>query len=353
MNNTHSNDVSPLIFISHSGKDAPVVEAFSDMIKHVLSLKEENLVCTSLLEQSIPNGIDYNDYLSIKINKADIVIILLSPNYHSSSYCIAELGATWALGKEKLLFHILDEDFSDVHATQITNQSAKFSEKTLCDLFDVLSRKINHNARNTVAQNRKIKEFLEKLTELVNKIPDPEIVSFQKYNKLKEEKIEIEKNASKIDEENEKLKSMVEKLEKAKDKKEVDKIKKEYSDESEQLEDILDKIERFHGKFPKVIREVLFYHFKGEGYPYDEDYEDQIRNSINKNLISYNKESKECAIVEGDNVELDRYIECIGDLSGLLDLDEGGMSESFYDELKDKYGCNPDLSNKKFWDAVI
>ena len=87
------------VFISHSSKDAELAIKLKKLIKK--SDKSIDVFCSS--DKDIPIAKDFNEEIFQKIKEADVVIPLISENYHSSKYCMLELGmaATFVFCKTK------------------------------------------------------------------------------------------------------------------------------------------------------------------------------------------------------------------------------------------------------------
>ena len=79
------------IFISHSSKNAWLLEAFLKMIRDVNP--EVDIFCSS--EAVIPPGGNYKEEIFTKLAAADMFIAVISEEYWKSRYSILELGAAY------------------------------------------------------------------------------------------------------------------------------------------------------------------------------------------------------------------------------------------------------------------
>lgn len=83
------------LFLSHSSKDAEIVNAFVNFMYKV-GLTEENIICTSSPGTKITIREDIYDYLNNQLSQDKIyVIFFLSDNYYASTVCLNEMGAAW------------------------------------------------------------------------------------------------------------------------------------------------------------------------------------------------------------------------------------------------------------------
>jgi hypothetical protein len=78
----------------------------------------------------IPLGADFNDYIKEKIQNPKLVILLMTPAYMESSFCLMELGAAWAQGAQSLAIVVPPVPFSDVAKTLGLKQAWKIDDKS-------------------------------------------------------------------------------------------------------------------------------------------------------------------------------------------------------------------------------
>src|SRR6185369_12860518 len=93
----------PKLFISHSSKDKPLVDIFVDKILRLgCGVPFEEIYCSSKEGMKTRPGEVWIQDLKRQMQGARLVILLLSPNYYDSVYCLAEMGATWVLDEIKV-----------------------------------------------------------------------------------------------------------------------------------------------------------------------------------------------------------------------------------------------------------
>lgn len=95
------------VFISHSSADKGQVSPLVRLLASHFSLSFDNkeIICTSSPEADLENNCLFNEALKDAIKEADLSIVVISPNYIKSEYCLCELGAIWAASKEKFIFN--------------------------------------------------------------------------------------------------------------------------------------------------------------------------------------------------------------------------------------------------------
>ncbi len=109
------------VFISHAEKDMALASALTDLLKNSLSLKSEELFSISMEETGIPAGVDFVSHIRSRIGNPDTTIVLLSPNYLGSRFCLCEWGAVWALSKN--MVPLLVPPLASRHVSKLITES--------------------------------------------------------------------------------------------------------------------------------------------------------------------------------------------------------------------------------------
>ena len=122
------------IFISFSNKDFTILQSFVDhYLKLGLGVKSDNIYCTGIENSKPKTGEDFRVWIKDKIEKADIVFLLISRNYKNSEVCLNEMGAAWSLDKKVIPLLVPPVDYSDVGFLHNSNQLLKINLRE--DLF--------------------------------------------------------------------------------------------------------------------------------------------------------------------------------------------------------------------------
>jgi len=90
------------LFISHAKKDKELAAAVADLLISGTSLEVGEVINVSLEEMGIPAGKEFISYLRSKIGTPNTSLVLLTPNYLTSRFCLCELGAVWALSEKMI-----------------------------------------------------------------------------------------------------------------------------------------------------------------------------------------------------------------------------------------------------------
>ncbi|HYG35090.1 MAG TPA: toll/interleukin-1 receptor domain-containing protein [Clostridia bacterium] len=88
----------PYVFISHSTADRDLAAALVDLLRDALSLRPEEIRCSSVDGYRLPSGVNINTQLRTEIERSRTFIALLTPSSVHSTYVLFELGARWGRG---------------------------------------------------------------------------------------------------------------------------------------------------------------------------------------------------------------------------------------------------------------
>lgn len=139
-----------MVLISHATKDAEYIKQLVELFEYI-GLRDEELVCSSVPDYSIPYGENIYDWLREKFQTCDLhVIFVLSENYYRSPACLNEMGAAWVL-KSKYDFLLLPGfNYGDI-------EGAIDPRKIGFKLDDVNTEMVKH--RLGELKNKLVKEF--------------------------------------------------------------------------------------------------------------------------------------------------------------------------------------------------
>lgn len=114
----------PLVFISHSSKDASFVEALVDMLEGI-GLDETNLFCSSVPGYWIGLSKNIFEFLRSRFTDYNLYVIFVhSPRFYQSFVSLNEMGAAWALKSEHCSILTQDMEFSAMTAVVNSHETA-------------------------------------------------------------------------------------------------------------------------------------------------------------------------------------------------------------------------------------
>lgn len=118
------------IFISYSSKDSIILKSFVDKILRLgLQIDPSEIDCTGFEASKPFTGEDFKIWIKNGIQKADVIILLLSFNYRTSEVCLNEMGAAWATDNAVFPVLIPPIDYKEVGFLHINDQMLKMDSR--------------------------------------------------------------------------------------------------------------------------------------------------------------------------------------------------------------------------------
>lgn len=340
--------MSKSVFVSHAVKDKELAAAIVDLIEDGIGVPESEIFCSSLDGYGIPTGENFISYIKSEIQEPKVVILLLTPSYFKSNFCLCEMGAAWA--KSHKIFSILVPPLSyeDVKVVLTSTQVAKIEDDIKYnELRDHLIKVLSFDLKSNTKWDTKRKAFLKKLPELLNKLAVPQEVSPEEYASLKGQLVEAQNTLAEYEEETQQLKAYSKKLESAKNKEEVTKIKKEFESTGigEEFEALVDGIRGLKTTVggSEVLKFILSDYY-GKPYKINHyEFGEEFRQAERYNLITTDSPAE----VNWGNKRLKELGNKLDALQRLVDSDDRG--EELHDYC-DKYDVPLEPDNQEFWE---
>lgn len=234
------------IFISHAVADKDLADKFVAFLKEAIGVPAKSIFCSSIDGQNIPLGVDFNDYMKERIQKPKLVILLMTPRYMESWFCLMELGATWAQSLNALPIVVPPIKFSVVSSTLGLRQGWSIdNEERLNDLRDLVrSSKISLEWRTDRDWDKKRAVWKADLKKLIKKLAPATKVSASDHEALQAELHALKRELGALQEAYEEAGDTIEELKAAKDAVAVKAImaKKNGSDVGSQFRELLENI---------------------------------------------------------------------------------------------------------------
>lgn len=106
------------VFISHSTNDKALALSFTEFLQLGMGLAKEEIFCSSI-NGTLRTGKEFIPDIKEKLTGCQVVIFLITPAYMESKFCLAELGAAWALNQNIYPLVASSLDFSCLDATPL------------------------------------------------------------------------------------------------------------------------------------------------------------------------------------------------------------------------------------------
>lgn len=230
------------IFISHAVRDKTLADRLVKLLKEGIGVPEKEIFCSSLDGHSIPFGEDFNAYMKDKIKKPDLVILLMTPAYMESHFCLMELGAAWAMSHKALPIVVPPTEFGVVSKTLGLKQAWNITKHAgLIDLRQMVQEIVEVEERTEHTWEKKRTEWKSGLRRVLKKLDGPSHVPSEKHENALAEIEDLQDDVGTLQELLEEEREKVEKLKAAKDADEVDEILEEYKD-GEDLEKVFESL---------------------------------------------------------------------------------------------------------------
>jgi hypothetical protein len=196
-----------------------LADKFVAFLKEAIGVPAKSIFCSSVNGHGIHLGIDFNAYMRDEIQKPKLVILLITPRYLESSFCLMELGATWAKSLVALPIVVPPVDFSFVKSTLGLVQSWKIDDHSkLIDLrIKVKETGIRLEERIPHDWDSKREVWKNNLHDLLQNLAPRTNVPAEDHGALQKELEETKKQLEYQKQNNENQKELITKLKAAKD----------------------------------------------------------------------------------------------------------------------------------------
>lgn len=340
--------MSKSVFISHAAADKELAAEIVNLIIEGIGVPEEEVFCSSLTGHGIPTGHNFVEYIKSQIDEPLIVVLLLTPAYYKSIFCIAEMGAAWA--KSHRIFPILVPplSYNNVKDVLLGVQVTKIEDDIKYnELREYLAEKIALNSKSITTWDTKRRSFLKRLPALLSELEIPIDVSVEEHTLLKERLKEAEDALDANDTEIKKMKAKIQKLKEVKNRDDVAKVEEEFRDtsDSDKLETILEDIKKLRLKIGSwEVFKFMLCNFYEKPYRILQEDSDEFDAATRRNLISVGES-------EGVNWDknlpkaLDAKLRALGELLG--DADRAEDLDQYFTQ---KYETDLDTNSEDFWE---
>ena len=217
------------IFVSHAVVDARLVNLLVGFLKDAIGVPVEGIFCSSIPDHGIPLAADFNAYIKQQLHDPKLTLLLLTPSYLESAFCMMELGAAWAQDHTTLAIVVDPVPFSTVSNTLGLKQALKIDASTgpteLRKLITQAGVKLEKRGENAWDQKRT--EWRADLKKALKKVAPAKRVDAAEHQvtltKTEEQAVEI----ADLEQALERQREMIALLETAKSADDVKRIKRE------------------------------------------------------------------------------------------------------------------------------
>jgi hypothetical protein len=337
------------IFISHAVADKEIADAIVDLLCVSMGIDPKDVFCSSLEGLGIPPGKNFISFIKNQIQTPKIVFLLISQNYMCRDFCLAELGATWAMSHLAIPIIVPPVEFDNLKAVLTGLQAVKISSVDgWNEILPILEQQLDKKA-NVARWHVKRDKFLAAIPDLIARQPAPTTVSFEKYKKLEESQQAALKALSEEQDSHAELSKLYEKVKGAKDKDEVRKIEIENLDEDVLFEELTGKAAQKLNTMSRMVIEAFYQRQLGDELTWPDGFNDDGRASDMRDALErqWLCEGHHGGLIVNEAHPLVREsIKALDELDTFL----SGISSSFVDWYESEYKETLDFSSRDFWE---
>lgn len=258
--------MSRSVFISHAVRDMALAREIVSLIEEGMGVPENEIFCSSLEGYGMPSGKNFVTYIKEQLAAPKVVVLLLTPAYFESKFCVSELGAAWIKSHEIFPVLVPPLKYEDVKDVLLGTQVAKIDDDIKYnELFESLRKAINFQPKSQTKWDVKRRVFLRAIGPLLEKVDGSTMVSAAQLKALSDKLAEAEAELDKSEVELKALRAKLADVEALKDKKDLAAVRKKHSDEdiSEQFNALTDEVKEFRSTLRgrEVFKFVLSDHY--------------------------------------------------------------------------------------------
>ena len=313
------------IFVSHATADKALARVLVDLLKEGIGVPGGAIFCSSLKGHGIPFSEDFNEYMKDQIQQPKLVLLLMTPAYLESAFCLMELGASWAKSLTALPIVVPPVGFDIVSKTLGLKQAWGINDAAgLTDLRKLVRDNLTTEPRDDHTWDEKRADWKLKLKKVLKDLVPASNVPAATHNALKASAADQAGEIVALQSMLEKANDTIEALKATKNPSEVKSIMADLSDEDpgEVFEQLLDEVKSAR---PKEASNAVFKHLLLDHFGlaaainwYNSD-RDEFERAIQYKLLS----SDEGHAVQWGGPKLKPLSKAIDDLVTFLGSEEG------------------------------
>ena len=123
------------IFISHATADKELADKLVVLVETGIGIPDTDVFCTSLEGLGIPSGANFVDFIKSQIQEPRVVLLLLTPHYYASEFCLCELGASWSMAHRAFPLLLPPLTYDDVNGVLLGTQVLRLNSKEKLNQF--------------------------------------------------------------------------------------------------------------------------------------------------------------------------------------------------------------------------
>jgi hypothetical protein len=342
------------VFVSHSSADKPLVDDLFDLLQTGCDLRRESIFCSSVDGAGIETGAEFVAWINDNLGDARLVLLVLSPNYYSSKFCLAEMGAAWALGKEVFPL-MLPGTVRDPGVVFLGRQSAALDQQGLDNLRDRLAVHFSSAGKATARWSLKRDAFVDRISSIIPILSKPALVEASQLEQEQERAAAAIQLYRELEDQNRELRERVNLLEKAKDAEEVRRITAQFTRAVERVSVLQKEVRSRLSDFGRVEVRAIYAAISDDAWvPARETWEywdSDIEKAIKSKWVLKHELFGGAEAYVAD-FEHPRYRSVAEDLQE-LQATIGELPASVREAMEAEQECLLDIRNWQFWEDFL
>lgn len=151
------------LFISFATPDAALAKAFQSFLRLGCNLGHEQVFLTARPDELTP-GTEFVEAIRQALTESAMAVLLLTPSYYESRFCLAEAGAMWASKKQRIPVIVPPIDFHNLQGVQLGEQAVKIDSASGLDVMRDMVREVFDREVPTASWNEHKDDFLNRWT---------------------------------------------------------------------------------------------------------------------------------------------------------------------------------------------
>jgi len=170
-------------FISHATADIDIIMPFMRFLKDGLGINDNDIFCTSA-KGTLKTGYEFIPQIKESLQGCKKVVFIITENYLKSAFCLAELGAAWAIEQNIYPIIVPPVTFADLSRTPLsTVQAQDISSDGFTSILrdEMLKEGFACDSITTTQFTSAVSEFNRSFNTKLSKTPQPLVADAQGY----------------------------------------------------------------------------------------------------------------------------------------------------------------------------
>lgn len=155
------------VFISHSSENKKLAEILVTFLQQGMGVNREEIFCTSYPD-ALPSGQAFIPKIKEALKGCEAVIFLITQEYLTSKFCLAEMGAAWGLGKR--IYPLLTVNVDALNKTPLLGIQMRYlnNKGDISAIYDEFCDNHVNSKRSTAEFTDRLPAFIGEVNKILN-----------------------------------------------------------------------------------------------------------------------------------------------------------------------------------------